>query len=88
MWKIIIKTLNAVFVSIVLILMSGNFTVAAAQNATPKLTAAEWQADVHFLAEEMPKQHPNLKINFPLISSKRRWKTGNSGQSKELFHSF
>ncbi len=60
MWKITIKTLNAVFVSIVLILMSGNFTIAAAQNATPKLTAAEWQADARFLAEEMPKQHPNL----------------------------
>ncbi|HEV7645344.1 MAG TPA: tetratricopeptide repeat protein [Pyrinomonadaceae bacterium] len=32
----------------------------AAQSASAKFTAAEWQADLQFLTERMAKQHPNL----------------------------
>ncbi len=32
----------------------------AAPSAPPKLTAAQWQADLQFLAERMARQHPNL----------------------------
>ncbi len=31
-----------------------------AQNTAPQMTAAQWQADVKFLGEEMPKRHKNL----------------------------
>ncbi len=37
-----------------------SFTSISAQNSAPKLNAADWQADLKFLAEEIPKQHPNL----------------------------
>jgi hypothetical protein len=32
----------------------------SAQEAAPKLAPAQWQADLEFLADRMPKQHPNL----------------------------
>jgi hypothetical protein len=32
---------------------------AAGQNAPPKLTAAQWQADVRFLGDELPRRHRN-----------------------------
>ncbi len=31
----------------------------------PQLTAAQWQEDVRFLADQMPKQHPNLYRRTP-----------------------
>jgi hypothetical protein len=31
-----------------------------AQDAAPKLTPAQWQADLEFLADRMVKQHPNI----------------------------
>lgn len=34
--------------------------VGFAQTVPAKLSAAQWQADLQFLAERMPKQHPNL----------------------------
>jgi tetratricopeptide (TPR) repeat protein len=34
--------------------------VGLAQSSPAKLSAAGWQADLQFLAERMPKQHPNL----------------------------
>ena len=47
----------------------------ASSQTPPKLTAAQWQADVRFLAEQMPKQHPNLfrrmkKEDFEAASNK------------------
>jgi tetratricopeptide (TPR) repeat protein len=32
----------------------------SAQPAPPRLTAAQWQTDVDFLSQAMPRQHPNL----------------------------
>ncbi|HVE57351.1 MAG TPA: tetratricopeptide repeat protein [Pyrinomonadaceae bacterium] len=51
---------SAGFASKILILLVVSFACGAAQNNVPQLTAAEWQADLVFLAETMPKQHPNL----------------------------
>lgn len=33
---------------------------AQSQNTAPQMTAAQWQADIKFLAAEMPKRHKNL----------------------------
>jgi tetratricopeptide (TPR) repeat protein len=51
---------GARLISAVLALLSFGMVAASAQNAPTKLTAAQWQADVDFLAEAMPRQHPNL----------------------------
>lgn len=45
---------------LILVFISAALTAASAQDAAPKLTAAQWQADLQFLADRMPKQHPNL----------------------------
>jgi Tetratricopeptide repeat/Peptidase family S41 len=50
------RQLNTVLAAMVL----GISTVISAQQPAAKLTPAEWQADVKFLADAMPKQHPNL----------------------------
>src|SRR5688572_30256508 len=49
-----------------LVLISSLFVDSSAQHAapeqaavSPKLTAEQWQADVRFLGEELPKQHRN-----------------------------
>jgi hypothetical protein len=34
-------------------------SITHGQNAAPKLTAAQWQADVRFLGDELPKRHRN-----------------------------
>jgi tetratricopeptide (TPR) repeat protein len=36
-----------------------NLMSAEAQNTAPKLSAEQWQADVRFLADELPKRHRN-----------------------------
>jgi tetratricopeptide (TPR) repeat protein len=46
-------------VKMLLALSLTSFVCVSAQNASPKLTAAEWQADVKFLGEELPKRHRN-----------------------------
>jgi tetratricopeptide (TPR) repeat protein len=51
---------RAKFIFIVLGLLTLNSIFVQAQNAAAPLTAAEWQADLKFLAEEMPKRHKNL----------------------------
>lgn len=43
-----------------IILLFVGIAGVSAQDAAPKLTAAQWQADLQFLAHRMPKQHPNL----------------------------
>ena len=53
------KIFDAVCILITLFVMNC-LTSVSAHNSAPKLTAADWQADLKFLAEEMPKQHPNL----------------------------
>jgi tetratricopeptide (TPR) repeat protein len=50
---------SAPLINIVLLVLI-SFASVAAQNNVRQLTAAEWQADLLFLAETMPKQHPNL----------------------------
>ena len=52
--------IDASFILIVFVQLIFGFILIKAQNVAPKLTAAEWQSDVNFLAEAMPKQHPNL----------------------------
>jgi hypothetical protein len=42
------------------ILVCFNLAPTAAQTASPKLTAAEWQADLRFMVERMAQQHPSL----------------------------
>ncbi|HEX8737895.1 MAG TPA: tetratricopeptide repeat protein [Pyrinomonadaceae bacterium] len=49
---------NAFLTSTIFILLLG-FVGASAQNTVPKLTAEQWQADVRFLGEELPKRHRN-----------------------------
>ncbi len=51
---------SANFASSIFISLFISFASIAAQNNAPQLTAAQWQADLRFLAEAMPKQHPNL----------------------------
>ena len=50
---------NAGFFFVIFILLLTGFGRVSAQNTTPKLTAAEWQADIRFLDEELPKRHRN-----------------------------
>ena len=38
---------------------------AFAQATPPKLNAQQWQSDLQFMAEQMPKQHPNLYRRMP-----------------------
>ncbi len=45
---------------IILTFLLVNFVLVTAQTAPVRLTAAQWQADVDFLAQAMPRQHPNL----------------------------
>lgn len=42
------------------ILLFAGIAGVSAQEPGPKLTAAQWQADLMFLADRMPKQHPNF----------------------------
>lgn len=46
--------------SLVILAVTACLIVASAQNPPPRLTAAQWQADLRFLAERMQTQHPNL----------------------------
>jgi tetratricopeptide (TPR) repeat protein len=46
------------FLTLALLLIS--LAPALAQTVTPRLSPAQWQADVDFLSEAMPRQHPNL----------------------------
>jgi tetratricopeptide (TPR) repeat protein len=41
------------------LLLTGFISISAQNNAAPKLSVAEWQADVKFLGEELPKRHRN-----------------------------
>jgi tetratricopeptide (TPR) repeat protein len=41
------------------VLLFAGFVSISAQDAAPKLTAEQWQADVRFLGEELPKRHRN-----------------------------
>lgn len=50
---------KGLFVSILLALFLTSFVGVSGQNAPPKLTTAEWQADVRFLGDELPKRHRN-----------------------------
>jgi tetratricopeptide (TPR) repeat protein len=54
------KTFGERSLAAVAVMLSLGAWSARAQGAAPKLTAAQWQADVRFLAEAMPRQHPNL----------------------------
>lgn len=53
---------KAGFLSAFFALLLAGFGSVQAQNTPPPpaLTAAEWQADLRFLSEEMPKRHKNL----------------------------
>ncbi len=53
------KEKSVKFILIVFGLLAANAVSVKSQNA-PQLTAAEWHADVNFLAEEIPKRHKNL----------------------------
>jgi hypothetical protein len=44
----------------ILSLLLVNCVLVSAQTAPARLTAAQWQADVDFLSQAMPRQHPNL----------------------------
>lgn len=46
--------------SLVILAVTACLIAASAQNPPPTLTAAQWQADLRFLAERMQTQHPNL----------------------------
>src|SRR5215204_669167 len=50
---------NAGFAVTLVVLFLAGQPRAEAQNTMPKLTAAEWQADVRFLGDELPKRHRN-----------------------------
>jgi tetratricopeptide (TPR) repeat protein len=50
---------DARFIAGVLVLLFAGFVSVAAQNTAAKLTAEQWQADVRFLGDELPKQHRN-----------------------------
>jgi tetratricopeptide (TPR) repeat protein len=50
---------TAVFATAFLVLFFVNSFIAKAQNTAPKLTVAEWQADVRFLGDELAKRHRN-----------------------------
>ena len=55
------KSLKAAFFILsAFLLLFLNFSSLSAQNTAPaKLTAEQWQADVRFLGEELPKRHRN-----------------------------
>ncbi|MBV9217747.1 MAG: tetratricopeptide repeat protein [Acidobacteria bacterium] len=40
--------------------LSGLAGAASGQSAVPNLTADQWRADIRYLADELPKHHPNL----------------------------
>ena len=48
------------FVPIILAILLVNCVLVSAQTTPARLTAAQWQADVDFLSQAMPRQHPNL----------------------------
>jgi tetratricopeptide (TPR) repeat protein len=50
---------NTGIAAAVFALLLTGLTAVSAQNTAPRLSAAEWQADVRFLAEELPKRHRN-----------------------------
>ncbi len=50
---------EARFAAGILVLLFANLISVAAQNTAPKLTAEQWQADVRFLGDELPKKHRN-----------------------------
>ena len=56
--KVFLK--NASFPALtVFTFLLASFGFAAAQNVAPKLSAEQWQADVKFLGDELPKRHRN-----------------------------
>ena len=48
-----------VFVSVLSAFLFASFARVAAQAPPPKLTPEQWQADVRFLGDELPRQHRN-----------------------------
>src|ERR1044072_4360960 len=48
------------FAPIVFAVLLVTGAVTSAQHAPPRLTPAQWQADVDILSQAMPPQHPNL----------------------------
>lgn len=48
------------FLSAFFALLLTGFGSVQGQNTAPQMTAAQWQTDVKFLGEEMPKRHKNL----------------------------
>jgi len=50
---------NAVFAAVFPALFFVNLINTEAQTTAPKLSVAEWQADVRFLGDELPKRHRN-----------------------------
>lgn len=54
-FEVFFKTIS--FISVIIALVS---TLIFAQNSAQNLTKAQWQADVKFLGEELPKRHRNL----------------------------
>jgi Tetratricopeptide repeat len=50
---------KATLLSTLLVFLFLNASVAPAQNALPTLSVEQWQADVRFLGEELPKRHRN-----------------------------
>ena len=52
------KTHSLLFLIAIFLFVGLNITAQDA--AAPKLTAAQWQADLEFLADRMVKQHPNV----------------------------
>src|ERR1044072_1389041 len=48
------------FAPIVFAVLLVTGAVTSAQHAPPRLTPAQWQADVDILSQAMPRQHPNL----------------------------
>ena len=46
-------------ISVVFTYLFGMACIAKAQTSTAKLTAAQWQADVRFLGDELPRRHRN-----------------------------
>jgi hypothetical protein len=50
---------NVSFAAGLFALLLTGFISISAQNAAPKLSVEQWQADVRFLGEELPKRHRN-----------------------------
>ena len=55
--KVLIAATQAV---LVLVLFLAVPSVAFSQPAVPALTAEQWRADIRYMADELPKRHPNL----------------------------